>query len=66
MKFTIDRFEGDFAVVELEDGKFIDVPKITLPKEARESDIISVSVDHAATEKRRKEIRKLEKNLFTD
>lgn len=66
MKFTIDRFEGNFAVVELEDGKFADVPKIALPKEARESDIITLYVDREATEKRRQEIRELENSLFTD
>lgn len=66
MKITIDRFEGDFAVVELPDGKFADVPRVALPKEARESDIISINVDHDATEKRRKEIRELENNLFKD
>lgn len=66
MKYTIDRFEGEIAVVELENGKFADVPKIALPKEACESDIITLYVDREATEKRRNEIRELEKSLFND
>lgn len=66
MKYTIDRFEGKFAVVELENGKFADVPCEAIPAEAKEGDIIVVSVDKSGTEKRRKEVRKLENDIFVD
>ena len=36
MKLIIDRFEGDFAVVELPNGKMIDCPKALLPDDAKE------------------------------
>lgn len=66
MKYTIDRFEGEYAVVELESGKFVDVPREAIPVEARESDIIEVKINKADTEKRREEVRKLENDLFVD
>ncbi|CDZ23914.1 hypothetical protein CCDG5_0785 [[Clostridium] cellulosi] len=66
MKYTIDRFEGNFAVVELENGKFADIPRIAIPAEAREGDIIEVTVNKSETEKRRNEIREMEENLFID
>jgi hypothetical protein len=66
MKYTIDRFEGNFAVVELENKKLINVPSEAIPEEAKEGDIIFVSVDKAGTKKRRQEIRKMEDSLFVD
>lgn len=66
MRYTIDRFEGNFAVVELENGEFADIPRIAIPDEAREGDIIDVTVNKSETEKRRSEIRKMEDNLFID
>ncbi len=35
-KLIIDRFEGDFAVCEQEDKKFINILKNKLPQEAKE------------------------------
>lgn len=66
MKYTIDRFEGNFAVVELENGKFVDIPREAIPADAHEGDIISLSVDTRATEKAKKDIRKLEDSLWAD
>lgn len=66
MKYIIDRFEGDLAVVEIEEGVFTNIPKIALPKEAKEGDIIDVSVDNNETEQRRKNIEKLMENLWAD
>lgn len=39
-KFIIDRFEGEYAVCENEDGKFVDILKSKLPDNAKQSDII--------------------------
>jgi len=66
MKYTIDRFEDKYAVVELENKQFVDIPRSAIPSEAKEGDIIVVSVDKSGTEKRRKEVRKLENDIFVD
>ena len=66
MKYTIDRFEGKFAVVELESGKFIDIPREAIPANAHEGDIISASIDSSETKKAKKDIRELEDSLWAD
>lgn len=66
MKYIIDRFEGNFAIVELENGNFIDIPKEAIPKEAKESDIINITIDKEDTAKRKADIRKLENEIFKD
>jgi len=65
MKVTIDRFEGDYAIVELPDKTFIDVPRI-LFADAKESDVVDISVDKGETEQRRRKIKGLMDELFTD
>ena len=41
MRAVIDRFEGDVAVLELDDGEsFADVDRSTLPEGAREGDAL--------------------------
>ena len=34
MRVIIDRFEGDYAVVELEDGSMVNMPKSLVPANA--------------------------------
>ncbi|NTW96628.1 MAG: DUF3006 domain-containing protein [Erysipelotrichaceae bacterium] len=63
MKVIIDRFEGDYAVVELPNETFIDVPKALFP-DAKEGDVIDVSVDKEDTERRKAKIEELMKELF--
>lgn len=65
MKITIDRFEGDMAVVELPDMSFINVPRKLFPG-AKESDVVDVSIDNSETEKRKKKITGLMDELFKD
>ena len=65
-KYTIDRFEGEYAVVELEDETMVDIPRCALPPEAKESDIISVETDVSETEKRKEYINKLVKDAWAD
>lgn len=43
-KFTIDRFEGNYAVCELNNGKMVDVSKDIIPLEAKEGDIIQLNI----------------------
>jgi preprotein translocase subunit YajC len=66
MKYTIDRFEDNFAVVELEDETFVNIPRSAIPREAKEGDVIAVMVDKEETEKREKRIKELEDSLFVD
>ena len=39
MEYTIDRFEGKFAVVELENKKFANIPREAIPEKAKEGDV---------------------------
>jgi hypothetical protein len=66
MQYTIDRFEGNFAVVELENETFVNIPRSAIPSEAKEGDVITVMVDKGETEKREKRIKELEGSLFVD
>lgn len=71
-KGVIDRFEGDWAVVEMEDGKFIDIPTATLPSEAVEGSVICMDEEGGVlvlteeTEKRRDQVKELVDRLFED
>lgn len=66
MKVIIDRFEGNYAVVELEDKRTINMPKVLLPTEAKEGSVISIMVDQEETDKRRKRIEGLMNKLWKD
>ena len=63
MKIVVDRFEGDFGIVELEDMTFVEIPKILL-QNAKEGDVVSIDIDYEETEKRKKEIDSLIDDLF--
>ncbi len=65
MSFIIDRFEGEFAVVEAI-GKTYNIPKDLLPSDAKEGSVIEISVNEAETDKRFKEAKSLLKSLFNE
>ena len=65
MKVTIDRFEGDFAVVEMPDLTMVNMPIKLLPN-AKEGDVINISIDKTETDKRKIEVDKLIKDLWID
>ncbi len=50
---TIDRFEGEYALIEM-NRRIFHIPKVLLPKGAKEGDIITIqiSVDIEATNKK--------------
>ena len=57
MQAIIDRFEGEYAVMEFEDG-YKNIPRQMLPPEAREGDVLVLKdenwmVDPEATSKRK-------------
>ncbi|MBC8589793.1 DUF3006 domain-containing protein [Wansuia hejianensis] len=66
MKVIIDRFEGEFALLELEDREIIDIPKRLLPEEAKEGDIIKIIIDEEETQKRKEQIQRKFNSLLAD
>ncbi len=44
MRFTVDRFENDIAVIELENGEMLNLPAVIL-KDAHEGDTVVLSVE---------------------
>lgn len=60
MHCIIDRFEGDYAVVEYYD-QVLNLPKVFLPAEVHEGDVLDVMVllDDNETNKIKAEIKKL-------
>ena len=66
MRVIVDRFEGNIAAVELEDGSVIDCPKAILPPNAKEGSIINITVDENATNAKLKEVTERMNKLFND
>ena len=65
MLVTIDRFEGEYAVVEIEEGKYARIERILLP-DMHEGDVISITSDTDYRDARRTRIEELKKDLFED
>jgi hypothetical protein len=69
MKVIIDRFEGDLAVCEKEDGTFMDIRSQSLPSKAKEGDILlingdHISIDQSGTQEKRNKINKLMEDMW--
>lgn len=69
MKVIIDRFEGNYAVCEKEDGNMINIEKVKIGKNPKQGDILlitenEITIDEGATRNRKEEIEKLTKNLW--
>jgi len=62
----IDRFEGECAVVELNKDNFVNIPRVILPKAAKEGDVITVEIDRERTAERRKHLESLAQDLWTE
>ncbi|SKA79211.1 Protein of unknown function [Clostridium sp. USBA 49] len=67
----IDRFEGDFAVVELYNEKMISINKKYIPKEAKEGYVIDIDevnkkiiINYEETKKRNDKIKSITKDLW--
>ncbi len=63
VRIIIDRFEGKFTVVELENKSRINMPRELVPKGAKEGDILEIRIDKEETERRRKRIENLLRDL---
>ncbi|NLL53412.1 MAG: DUF3006 domain-containing protein [Peptococcaceae bacterium] len=69
MKGIIDRFEGEFAVVELDNREMKNIKKEILPEGIKEGTAIKFvngewQIDQERTENLKSEIDDLAKNLF--
>lgn len=60
-RLIIDRFESQWAVLEISAGKTFDFPRDLLPKGAKEGDVLTfdINIDREATEKRKSNIKGL-------
>lgn len=65
MKVVIDRFEGDYAIVELPDKTVQHIPAVLLPG-AAEGDVVTVEIDEEETKRRKNGILDKYKNLWKD
>jgi len=65
--YIIDRFEGDWAVIEY-NRKTFNLPRLLVPPEAVEGDIltIKISIDTRSTAKIKGDVRSMVDNLFKD
>lgn len=66
----IDRFEGEYAICECDDGNMIQIRRDLIAADAREGDVLipgqnAYTVDAAATLKRRRHIRQKTDRLFS-
>ncbi len=69
MRAVIDRFEGEYAVCESEEGSMFNLKRSKLPSEASEGDVIlidedKVSIDTKATKQRKEYIKKLMDDIW--
>lgn len=69
MRGIIDRFEGEFAIIELEDRNIITLKKSELPVNVKEQMVIDIInkeifINEKETLKREKEIEKLVEDLW--
>ncbi len=64
MKIIIDRFEGNFAIVELDDKRIIDMPKELVPEEAKEGDVLEIQISQEKTEELKEKIEKEVEGLW--
>ena len=61
----IDRFDGDYAVVETGKG-LVNIPRSDIPDKAREGDVLLLEIDESGTNARNERIEDKAKKLFKD
>ena len=69
VQVTIDRFEGNIAVCEKEDGSFIDMDRDKLPEGVKAGDVILIqdgkaTIDQKTTDERKQRISKFMEDLW--
>ena len=63
MKVVIDRFEGFYAVCEIEKGRFANIPVALVPG-AKEGDIVSIEILRDETEEKKEKLKSKLNGLF--
>jgi hypothetical protein len=58
MRIIVDRFEGEYAVVELENRQFLHIPRRLLPGGAAEGTVLDVLINERETRERKESISK--------
>ena len=66
MHVTIDRFEGDYAVVVLADLTKVNLPRLLVPKSAREGDFLEIRIDQQATKAEQQKVAELMEDVWGD
>lgn len=66
MRLIIDRFEGKIAIVELENGEIINIPREILPSNTQEGDIVSLKIEKEETRRRQERIRNKFRKLIVE
>ncbi|MBQ4528104.1 MAG: DUF3006 domain-containing protein [Clostridia bacterium] len=61
--WIIDRFEGEYAVIE-SGGTTFNIPKSVLPEKAKEGDCIDVCINTEETKHRKEKVNSLMNKLF--
>ena len=69
MYVIIDRFEDEYAVVEMPDKKMLNIEKNKIPPEAKEGDVLKIEndkifIDEIETIKRKMEIEKMMNDIW--
>ena len=69
MKYSLDRFENGFAVLENDNREFINIEKSLLPDKAREGSVLIMEngawrIDLEEEKARKERIKSLEERLF--
>ncbi|WP_338826310.1 hypothetical protein MTBGP_11180 [Moorella thermoacetica] len=66
--FIIDRFEGQWAVIETDDRKTFNLPRSILPCDAKEGDVVTLiaNINRRDTEMRREKAQSLLDNFFDE
>lgn len=65
MEVIVDRIEGSFLIVEIDAETFVSMPKILAPN-AKEGDIINITIDEQKTSNRRLMIEDRMNKLWND
>lgn len=65
---TIDRFEGNIVIIQLDNGNIIDIEKDKIPVQSKEGDVLKIgehiSIDYHETKKRKKHIDDIVEDLW--
>lgn len=65
MRVIIDRFEGNYAIVEMDIGNMCVIPRKLIP-DAKENDVIDIEINELETLKRKDEINKFSDEVFEE